>query len=88
MNSRWPPPGKIVRITWARPEAYGFKRHNARARGYRAMLVLAAAGSGIVGAAAWRWWPSQPPQDGSNSAIEWNAVQAVPKRAPDPEDVQ
>ncbi|HZU51535.1 MAG TPA: thermonuclease family protein [Sphingomicrobium sp.] len=50
-------------------------------------LVLGAVFAGLVGAAAWQRWSdaSRPPVD--TSAIEWNAVQAVPTRAPDPEDI-
>jgi endonuclease YncB( thermonuclease family) len=49
-------------------------------------LVLGAVFAGLVGAIAWGRWPVQPAAV-DTSAIQWNAVQAVPRRAPDAEDV-
>lgn len=51
------------------------------------MLLLGAVSLGLAGAALWTWW-SHPVASGTSSAIEWNAVQAVPTRAPDTEDVE
>lgn len=56
-------------------------------RGGAALLLLGALFAGIVGGLGWQWWSRPPAASGPSSAIEWNAVQAVPTRAPDAEDV-
>ena len=51
-------------------------------------LVFGAVLLGLIGGAAWlRWGSAQVVDSGPSGAIEWNAVQAVPIRAPDGEDV-
>lgn len=58
-----------------------------RVRGRGALLVIGVVALGLAGGAAWQRWGSQPADSGPSAAIEWNAVQAVPTRAPDAEDV-
>jgi endonuclease YncB( thermonuclease family) len=55
-------------------------------RGTIVTLSLGAVFSGLIGAAAWRQWDERTAA-ADPSAIEWNAVQAVPTRASDAEDV-
>lgn len=50
------------------------------------LLLLGAVVAGLAGAFAWARWTA-PAAHADASSIEWNAVQAVPTRAPDPEDV-
>ncbi len=52
------------------------------------MVLLGAVFAGLVGAAALQWSSAGTTETGLSSAIEWNAVQAVPRRAPDAEDVE
>jgi endonuclease YncB( thermonuclease family) len=47
---------------------------------------IAAAVVGVGAGAAWAWWPAAQSAK-PDAPIEWNSVQAVPTRAPDPEDV-
>jgi endonuclease YncB( thermonuclease family) len=56
-------------------------------RGRGALLFIGVVTLGLACGAAWQRWGSQPADSGPSSAIEWNAVQAVPTRAPDAEDV-
>jgi len=56
-------------------------------RGLPAVVVLGAVFVGVACGAAWDWRTPGPSQTARSSAIEWNAVQAVPTRAPDAEDV-
>jgi hypothetical protein len=56
-------------------------------RGLPAVVVLGAVFVGVACGAAWDWRTPGPSQTAPSSAIEWNAVQAVPTRAPDAEDV-
>ena len=50
--------------------------------------MLAAVFLGLVAAAAWLRWSSPPVDSGPSGPIEWNEVQAVPTRVPDPADVE
>jgi micrococcal nuclease len=60
-----------------------------RPRGRVALLVLATIFAGVAGGLGWQWWNSGGVASGPPAAaIEWNAVQAVPTRAPDAEDVE
>ena len=53
------------------------------------LLALATLFAGAAGWLGWEWWNSRPAESGPPAeAIEWNAVQAVPTRAPDAEDVE
>lgn len=53
------------------------------------LLVLATLVAGAAGGLGWEWWNSRPAESGPPAeAIEWNAVQSVPTRAPDAEDVE
>jgi endonuclease YncB( thermonuclease family) len=95
MGNHWRPGGRIVRIApvrdgpWTRAEAYAPKR----SRGGALTLLLGAVFAGLVGGLAWQQRPSPPTAsaDGSPvapaSTIEWNAVQAVPRRALDEADL-
>jgi endonuclease YncB( thermonuclease family) len=49
-------------------------------------VLIGALFVGAIGGLAWVRWPSQATHADA-SAIEWNAVQAVPTRTPDAEDV-
>lgn len=49
-------------------------------------MLLGAVFVGAIGGLAWVRWPAQTAHADA-SAIEWNAVQAVPTRTPDAEDV-
>jgi|SRR6185312_5260549 len=57
-------------------------------RGAGALLVLGMIFAAIIGWMMWRAWPAQQVESGLSSQIEWNAVQAVPTRTPDPEDIE
>jgi hypothetical protein len=59
----------------------------ARVRGRGALLVIGVLALGLAGGAAWQRWGSRPSVSGPSGPIEWNAVQALPTRAPDAEDV-
>ena len=52
------------------------------------MVVLGALTAGLAIGAGWTWWSEGSSSSGPSSAIEWNAVQPVPKRAPDAEDAE
>ena len=52
------------------------------------MVVLGALAAGLAIGAGWTWWSEGSSSSGPSSAIEWNAVQPVPKRAPDAEDAE
>jgi endonuclease YncB( thermonuclease family) len=52
------------------------------------MVVLGALATGLATGAGWTWWSEGSTSSGPSSAIEWNAVQPVPKRVPDAEDVE
>ena len=53
-----------------------------------AIVVLGALTVGSVAGAGWTWWSEGSASSGPSSAIEWNAVQPVPKRVPDAEDAE
>jgi hypothetical protein len=87
MDRHWEPEGKVIAGPWGRPGDYLPRRRlKARSRALPA-LVLGAVFAGVAGWAAWQSWRSQPVETASASAIEWNAVQAVPTRVPDAEDI-
>ena len=52
------------------------------------MVVLGALAAGLAIGAGWTWWSEGSTSSGPSSAIEWNAVQPVPKRVPDAEDAE
>ena len=53
------------------------------------MLLLGMVFAGVAGGIVWQWSAKPQAADASpSSGIEWNAVQAVPTRAPDAEDVE
>ena len=80
MSRHWKP-----EVVWTKPQAY---RRRRKPRGVPAMAIVAVMLAGIVGGIGWQWWNSRPLQSGpAASGIEWNAVQAVPTRTPDAEDV-
>lgn len=78
MSRHWQPEGEIVRLMPVR---------RPKARGGAAVLLLGAVFAGLAGGFGWQWWNAPSPSSGRSSAIEWNAVQAVPTRAPDAEDI-
>lgn len=59
----------------------------ARAPWRAAMLLAGSLAVGLAAGAAWHWWPHQAVESGPASPIEWNAVQAVPRRALTPDEV-
>jgi len=70
-------------------EGYGSARERRSFRIAAAMIVTGAVLAGVAVGAAWQRSPGPRPVDASpSSAIEWNAVQAVPARAPDAEDAE
>jgi endonuclease YncB( thermonuclease family) len=70
---------------WTVVEGYAPSRwHGGRV----AICVLGALLLGVAGGAVWQWNSASAPDTGPSSAIEWNAVQAVPKRAPDAADLE
>jgi micrococcal nuclease len=50
-------------------------------------VVIVAVLIGLAVGAAWLWWRAPVVDSGPSGPIEWNAVQAVPTRAPDAQDV-
>jgi endonuclease YncB( thermonuclease family) len=59
-----------------------------RARGVAVLLVLGVVALGLLGGAAWlRWNAPVADSDNFSGPIEWNVVQALPRRAPDAADV-
>lgn len=87
MSKHWHPQGKIVRIVWKNPEAYGFAP-KPTTRAARWLVVAGVLFAGLVGAAAWQHWSGGSRQSVDTSAIEWNTVQPVPTRTPDAEDLE
>jgi micrococcal nuclease len=89
MSRHWRPEGEIIRGPWGRPEAYMPRANSVGSRGRMALLVLTMLVAGVAGGLGWQWWNSRAAGSGPPAAaIEWNAVQAVPTRAPDAEDVE
>lgn len=93
VGRHWRPEGEIARIIpvsergqdWTRIDGYfGAVRRR------KVSLLLAIAAAVIGGAAAGVYYDGRnvPAAASPYSGIEWNAVQAVPKRAPDPEDIE
>jgi endonuclease YncB( thermonuclease family) len=83
----WKPDDNIVRGPWGSPDAYVRQTRRSRPAGALAGAVLA--GAACLGIAYGYFQPAVPrtaPADAP--AIEWDAVQAVPRRAPDAEDVE
>ncbi len=82
MSRHWRP----ERADWTVIDGYG--RAPSKSRGGAAVLVLGALFAGLAGGVGWQWWNARPVESGpATSPIEWNAVQAVPTRTPDAEDV-
>jgi hypothetical protein len=81
MSRHWRPE---QRSEWTAIENYGAAERKVRGA---VVLVVGALVLGLAGGAAWLRWGAAPPDSGPSSAIEWNAVQAVPTRTPDAEDV-
>jgi endonuclease YncB( thermonuclease family) len=79
MSRHWRPDFTVIDGYGARPKP--------KVRGGAAVLLLGAVFAGLAGGLGWQWWTAPPASTGPSSAIEWNAVQAVPTRAPDAEDV-
>lgn len=83
MSKHWRPDGKIVEGPWTRSQAYGAPP---RGSSCAVTLLLGAMFVGGIAGLAWQRWPT-PAEQAATSAIEWNAVQAVPRGAADAEDV-
>ena len=80
MSSHWKP-----EVVWTNPAAYR-RRHKPRA--VQAVAIVAVMLAAIASGIGWQWWNLRPVESGPpSSPIEWNAVQAVPTRTPDAEDV-
>jgi hypothetical protein len=86
MGRYWKPEGNIVRII---PVG---DRWDRRPRGggsapwlVTLLMLIGAVVVGLVGALVWQQWDDRV-APGDTSQIEWNEVQAVPKRAPDADD--
>jgi micrococcal nuclease len=90
VSRHWRPPGKIVRIRpvrqgpWTRADEYlGLDTAGPR------KIVPVVVSAVVVGLAAGGFlsWTARNADSGPSAAIEWNAVQAVPTRTPDAEDL-
>jgi endonuclease YncB( thermonuclease family) len=82
----WKPQRDNVRIgPWARPESYGARERSSWPAGATAGVVLVAAA--CVGVAVGLYQAAGPRHVVDPTLIEWNAVQGVPTRAADAEDV-
>lgn len=89
MSRHWKP--EIVGREWTRPSAYQRGAYRRGSGGKVALLLLGAVAVGLAAGMAWQDRPavsvgSSGNESGPSSAIEWNAVQAVPTRARDAED--
>jgi endonuclease YncB( thermonuclease family) len=90
VGQRWRSEGKIVSIRpvegpWTSVEGYGVPAGRG-GPSWAITVLLGAVFVGAIGGLAWVRWPAQTAHEDA-SAIEWNAVQAVPTRTPDAEDV-
>jgi endonuclease YncB( thermonuclease family) len=94
LSKHWRPDGKIVRIVAVREGRvgpWGSPEHYLPARRDQRLLVVAMLGGAVFVGAGAGWLlnrdggtvPAQPA-----SPIEWNAVQAVPTRTPDADDLE
>ncbi len=93
MSRHWKPDGKTVRVVplrergpWGSVDAY-LPRRRRSGRGGIGALFAGAILAGVVAAFAWQVWESEPVAI-DTSAIEWNAVQAVPTRELSPDEVE
>ena len=82
MSRHWRPD---QRGDWTVIDGYGAGRGGRR--GGVVLLVLGAVFLGLLGGAAWLRWNAPQANSSVSGPIEWNAVQAVPTRAPDAADV-
>jgi endonuclease YncB( thermonuclease family) len=98
MSRHWRPEGEIARILpvrergpWGSVDDYlPRRRRRLRLRG-KPLLVSFCLGALFVGLASylpWRNWPAQAVESAAAPAIEWDAVHAVPARAPDAADIE
>lgn len=94
MSKHWRPDGKIVQRPWGPAESYVPRVRRQRPRGrtdFRMPLALlaGAVAAGLLGGFVWQrsTAPALAPAFDS-SAIEWNAVQAVPRRTPDASEIE
>jgi hypothetical protein len=97
VSRHWRPEGELARIVPVRERGpsgsvddYLPRRRRLRLRGkpLLASLCLGALFVGLASYLAWRNWSAQPVSSEAAPAIEWNAVHAVPTRAPDAADVE
>lgn len=64
------------------------RRGAPKVRGRGVLLVLVAIFAGVIGWTVWQSWPAPPVESGPSAPIEWNAVQAVPTRTLDAQDIE
>ena len=87
MSRHWKPDHKVIDGPWTRAAAYHVpapRRSPRSALGMAGLVLFLAATVGVVIG----YMQANAPREGvDTSAIEWNAVQAVPTRTPDAEDV-
>ena len=97
MSRHWRPEGELARIVpvrergpWGSVDDYLPRRRRLRLRGkpLLASLCLGALFVGLASYLAWRNWSAQSVSSEAAPTIEWNAVHAVPTRAPDAADVE
>ena len=82
MSRHWRP----ERSDWTVIDGYACGAPKVRGRG--ALLVLGAMFVGVIAWSVWQSWPARPVESGLSSEIEWNAVQGVPTRTPDAQDIE
>jgi hypothetical protein len=91
VSKHWRASGKIVRIRplrrgrWTRPGEY--LEVDAAAPARVVPVVLGAVVLGIIAAGVVGWTGRSVHLAKSDAPIEWNAVQAVPRRTPDADDI-
>jgi hypothetical protein len=93
VSRHWKPTGKIVRIRpvrqsgpWGSVEDY-LPELRARRRRRWLTMILGAAFAGLLRGSVWQQLNLDPGTGKPDAPIEWNAVQAVPTRTPDADDV-
>jgi len=92
MSRHWKPETKIVPGPWGSAEDYFPRRGRAGGGGRKllnlALLIFAAVFAGLIGAFVWHSHATPADEARPSPAIEWDAVQAVPRRAPDAADIE
>lgn len=70
------------------PVIEGYSRSSAKAPQNILLWFVCAAFAGLVGSSLFGWLRGESAVRTPDSPIEWNAVQAVPKRSPDRQDIE